>query len=204
MTTGTKAFKAISIFLAILFVATVIFIFGGYFFDQIIDNREGYGIFVAGVDVTKENKDDILGDGTVSYNPFYNILAFENAVIESDKSIVASVKDIGILLIGENKFISSSNGYIPLIYAVEYYLDKDIYIYGDGSLTIEYLNDCTDSSIIQCADLTVLSDITITTPDCVNITNGIVCDSSFKLLDGATITINSGSANFSFFNTNVL
>ena len=193
MTKGTKAFRIIiSILLALCICATVILFVETYYHSMVVINQEEYGLVVAGVVVTRENEDDILGDGTVSYDPFYNILYFENAEIESDQSIVATVKDIGICLVGENRFISSSSGYMPLIYAVDSFLDKDIYIFGDGSLTIEYLNACADSSIIQCADLTILSDITISTPDCTNISNGIVCDSSFKLFNGATITINSG------------
>ena len=45
---------------------------------------------------------DVLGDGTVSYNLSTNSLTFENAVIEHDYVIVYSLVDLRINLIGEN------------------------------------------------------------------------------------------------------
>ena len=195
MTKDTKAFKiTISILLSLSFILIALLIHDVYLLDTAMSDQESYGISVAGIEVTRKNEDDILGDGTVFYDPDNSTLVFANAEIKTDKSIINSTTDLGICLIGENKFISTSSGYIVLISAVDYYNTKDLYVYGDGSLNIEYLNTCTDSAVIQCDDFTVLSNITLTTPDCTNLSNGIVCDSSFKLLNGATVTVNGSSA----------
>lgn len=195
MSKGTKAFRiTISILLALSILSIALLIHDVYYLDVAMDNQETYRISVAGVEVTIKNKNDILGDGTVSYDPDMRMLFFENAEITTDESMIVSMTDIGIYLIGENKFISSGDGYNVFISAADYYNVKDIYIHGDGSLTIEYLNSCTDSAAIQCDDLTILSDVTLTTPHSENISNGIVCDSSFKLLNGATVTVNGSSA----------
>lgn len=195
MTRGTKAFRiTISILLSFSMILIALLIHDVYYLDTAMSDQEDYGISVAGIEVTRKNQDDILGDGTVFYDFDNKTLVFENAEIKTDKSVINSNIDLGICLIGENKFISSSADYTVLISAADVYNAKDLYIYGDGSLIIEYLNTCTDSAVIQCDDFTVLSDITLTTPDCTNLSNGIVCDSSFKLLNGATVTVNGSSA----------
>lgn len=195
MTRGTKAFRiTISVLLALSIILIALLIHDVYYLDKAMSNQEDYGISVAGIEITRKNENDILGDGTVFYDYENSTLVFSNAEITTDKPIINSTIDLGICLIGENKFISSSSGYTVLISAADFYNSKDLYIYGDGSLVIEYLNTCTDSAVIQCDDFTVLSDITLTTPDCTGLSNGIVCDSSFKLLNGATVTVNGSSA----------
>ena len=159
-----------------------------------MSDQENYGIHVAGVAVTRKNEDDILGDGTVFYDADNSTLVFADAQIETDQPLIISTIDLGICLLGENKLISLGDSYAVLVSAADYYNAKDLYVYGDGSLTIECINPRTDSAVLQCDDLTVLSDITITTPDCTGLSNGIVCDSSFKLLNGATVTVNGNAA----------
>ena len=191
MSRGTKVFRSIvCVLLALCILLIALLIHDVYLLDVAMSDQKGYGFSVAGVSVTRENEDDILGDGTVFYDSDNNVLVFADAEIKTDRSIIESDIDLGIYLMGENKFISSGNGTVALICAADNYLDKDLYICGDGSLTIEYLNPCANSSVIQCSNLTVLSDITITTPESENISNGIVCESSFKLLSGATVTVN--------------
>lgn len=191
MSTGTKIFRIIiCVLLSLCILSAAFFFFAVYYFDQIVIQQEDYKIVVAGIPVTRENEDDILGDGTVFYDPDNSTLVFADAEITTDLSLIDSTIDLGICLIGENKFVSSGDSSIAFISAADFYNAKDLYIYGNGSMTIEYLNSCTNSAALQCANLSVLSDITITTPDCTNISNGIVCDSSFKLLNGATVTVN--------------
>lgn len=43
--------------------------------------KASYPIWVAGTQVTKDNLNDILGDGTVSYNPSHHVLTFSGAYI---------------------------------------------------------------------------------------------------------------------------
>ncbi len=46
--------------------------------------NRGYGIMLKGIDVTKDNKDDVFGDGKVSYIPSTKTLNLKNANIQDD------------------------------------------------------------------------------------------------------------------------
>ena len=198
MTKGTKAFRIIiSILLALTMLCTAFFSLAFYAVATRMVLSDEYGIFVAGVPVTRANKGDILGDGTVSYHASSNTLTFDHAVIETDTTIVYSTIDLAIELIGENKFVCTSDGYAPVVYIADYYLNKDLSIQGEGSLILEYSSACTDTVGIMAADLTVGADITVITPNCTNIVNGIVCDSSLLVLNKATITVQSGVGTYS-------
>ena len=195
MTKGTKAFRII---ISILLGLTILF--GAYmsaafiYFGKTFIHTDAYDIYVAGVQVTRENQDDILGDGAVSYDAFNNVLAFENAVIEDDYVIVYSLIDLKIKLIGENKFICNGNDANIAVYASDGILRKDLSFEGDGSLAIEFKNVDIDSAGIIAEDLWIGADITVTTPDCEEISNGLVCTASLTLRNKATVTVNNGAA----------
>ena len=195
MTKGTKIFR---ITICVLLALNILWSgfwgagFISYAKNMILTNE--YGIWVKGVSVTTANQDDILGDGKVSYNSARNTLIFDNAFIEADSAIVQSEIDLRIKLIGENKFLCKDSEYIPAIYAADYYHNKDLSFEGDGSLTIEFQNISSNMQGILAADLTIGSDITIITSDCENIVNGIVCDSSLIIADGATVIVHNGVA----------
>ena len=80
MAKGKKAFRIIICILLVLIILCSAF-FDALFILHIDRNflGEWSGVSVAGVDVTRSNKDDILGDGTVSYNKAYNALTLNNA-----------------------------------------------------------------------------------------------------------------------------
>ena len=63
-----------------------------------------YELWIAGTQVTSANKDDVLGDGTVSYNPETNTLTLNNANISANGTYgIRSVSpNININLIGRN------------------------------------------------------------------------------------------------------
>ena len=175
-----------------LFAGIGLFAFGRTF----IHTKE-YGIYVAGVSVTRSNEDDVLGDGTVYYDPTNKILTFDNATIESQDTVVYSLIDLHIQLIGENKVVCTNEEYGVGIYAGNYNLNKDLAFVGDGSLTIEIPNARGEAAGLSAADLIVGTDVTVITPDCDRSVNGIICDSSLIVVDKATVTVNGGSANFS-------
>lgn len=191
MTKGTIAFRIIiSILLAFTMIISLFFsvIFALYF------SKNPYGIYVAGVSVNRDNQDDILGDGTVYYDSGNNILVIDNATIESEETVVYTKIDLHIQLIGENKFVCTNEEYGSGIYAGDYNLNKDLAIIGDGSLIIEIPNAKGEAAGIAAADLTVLTDITVITPDCEKQVNGIVCDSSLIVAENGTVTVNGGTA----------
>ena len=191
MTKGTKLFKiSISILLALTMLCSAFFalVFCLYF------AKDPYGIYVAGIAVNRDNNEDILGDGTVYYDESSNVLTFNNATIKSEGTVVYSKIDLQIQLLGENKIICTDEVYGIGIYAGDYNLNKDLAIMGDGSLTIEIPNESEEAVGIAAANLTVASDLTITTSNCEKMVNGIVCASSLMVVNKATIIVNNGSA----------
>ena len=195
ITKGTKIFRIIiSVLLALTMLCSAFFaaLFCLHISKDVME--EEYGIYVAGVPVNRDNQDDVLGDGTVYYDANNNILVFNNATIESEDTVVYSKIDLHIELIGENKFVCTNEEYGTGIYAGDYNLNKDLAILGDGSLTIEIPNANGQAAGLSAADLTVLTDLTVITPDCENMANGIVCASSLIIVDKATVTVNNGAS----------
>ena len=191
MTKGTKIFRIIiSALLALTMLIGTLFLYA-FFLNY---SKEAYGIYVAGVSVTRGNKDDVLGDGTVFYDDVNNILVFENATIEYEETIVYSIIDLNIELFGENKFICTAEKYGTGIYAGNYNLSRDLAIVGEGSLTIEIPNANEQAVGISASELTIMSDVTIKTSNCKDIVTGIVCASSLLIVDKATVTVNNGAS----------
>ena len=198
MTKETKNFRIlICILLALTMICSVFFavLFVLHIEKDVM--AEEYGIYVAGVPVTPDNEDDILGDGTVCYDPYNNILIFDNATIEFEYTTVYSKIDLTIQLIGENTFVSTYEDYSIGIYASDNHLTKDLAILGDGSLTIELPNAGTEAIGIYASDLTIMSDVTVKTSDCEHAVNGIACTSSLLIGNKATVTVNNGAGFFS-------
>ena len=191
MTKGTKDFRII---IRILLALTMI-ISAFFAFVSCLDfAKDPYGIYVAGIAVSRDNDDDILGDGTVYYDESNNILTFNNATIEYDDTVVYSKIDINIHLIGENKFICTNQEYAIGVFAGDYNLYKDLAIIGDGSLTIELPNAIDEAVGLAADNLTVATDLTVKAYDCEKMVNGIVCTSDLIVASKATVTVNSGSA----------
>ena len=191
MTKGTKIFRIIiSILLALTMIIGALFLCA-FFLNYA---REPFGIYVAGVSVTRDNEDDVLGDGTVYYDSTNKLLTLDNATIESEDTVVYSMIDLHIELIGENKVVCTNEEYCVGIYAGNYNLNKDLALVGDGSLTIEFPNARVDAAGLSAADLTVGADLTVITPDCENAVNGIICDSSLILVNKATVTVHNGAS----------
>ena len=191
MTKGTKIFRIIiSILLALTMITGALFLCA-FFLNYA---REPFGIYVAGVSVTRDNEDDVLGDGTVYYDSTNKLLTLNNATIESEDTVVYSMIDLHIQLIGENKVVCTNEEYCVGIYAGNYNLNKDLAFVGDGSLTIEFPNAKVDVAGLSAADLTVGADLTVITPDCENAVHGIICDSSLILANKATVTVHNGAS----------
>lgn len=62
-----------------------------------------YGVTVAGVEVTSENAEDVLGDGTVKYWPNSKVLLLSNAAINGiDDTAISADGDLWIMAEGDN------------------------------------------------------------------------------------------------------
>ena len=191
MTKGTKVFRIIiTILLALTMIVSAFFIFV-FCLDF---GKSPYGIYVSGIAINRSNNEDVLGDGRVYYDESNNILTFDNATIEYDNTVVYSEIDLHIQLIGENKFICTNEEYAIGVFAGNNHLFKDLAIIGDGSLTIELPNTSDEAVGIAADNLTVATDLTVTTPDCENKVNGIVCTSDLIVASKATVTVNNGAA----------
>ena len=197
MTKGTKIFRiTISILLALTMICTAFFTFTLCLYISTEVMQKEYGIYVAGVAVTRSNEDDILGDGTVFYDSDNNTLVFADSTIASDESIVYSAIDLSIFLMGENKFICTNEDFSVAIYAGNGNVGKDLAIAGTGSLTIEFRNASPEAAGVFADNLTILTDLTVNTTNCENVVNGIVCASSLLIVDEATVTVNNGAAKY--------
>ena len=198
MTKGTKAFRII---ICVLLTLNILWsALWGVAFVFVMSHKvihDNYGICVADVDVTEENREDILGDGKVSYDPTGNMLIFDNAVIEAEYNILFSRNDLRIVLIGENKFICKDSESAPAIYIAQSTLNNHLSIEGEGSLTLELQNISKEMIAIVADDLAIAADVTIITPNCTGISKAISCDSSLMLVDKATVTVQSGSGTHS-------
>ena len=195
MTKGTKIFRiVVCVLLALTMIWSAVWGAAFIFLGKNLVLTAVYDIYVAGKLVNATNADDILGDGTVYYDVFNNILTFNNATIESEDWPLYSRKDLNIELIGENKIVCNKKEYSAGIYAGDNNLGNDLAITGDGSLTIEIPDKCREAVGIFASDLTVTTDIIVKTPDCENKVHGIVCDSSLLVAEKGTVTVNNGAA----------
>lgn len=198
MSKGTRAFRIIiCILLGITMLWTAIISYALVFVtkeNEAIKRAERYGIYVAGVDVTCGNAQDILGDGTVYYNKLYNKLVLNNATIACNGSAIYSDIDLTVELIGENKFICGDKDLTYALYAANGSLRKDLAITGNGSLEI-VVNDesCGTIAGIIADDLWIRTDVSITLADAQESTIGISCD-YLSLAEGKTLNVQVGSA----------
>ena len=196
MTKGTKAFRIIiSVLLAITMLGCAFFslVVIALFKTGIVTDH--YGLNIAGVEVTASNCSNILGDGTVSFNPSTSVLALNNAVIEDDYIIVNSQIDLLIHLTGENKFIVNGD-VVHAIYAANNLDSKDVVFGGDGSLSIEFKGETTNAHGIYANNVVTGNDISIVMSDSSNICNGIYCDAALVLNDGANVSVVNGAGKY--------
>lgn len=108
------------------------------------EEPETYGLWVGGVEVNSENADDVLGDGTVSYERTSHTLTLNGAEITGatineakDTVGIYSVGQLAIVLVGENS-IEVPDGDSSAGICVAGGLDDsgDLVIYGKGRLNV--------------------------------------------------------------------
>ena len=141
---------------------------GGYVKDGDIVDKDGnwatnvtiqkastfYPVYVAGRQVHNLNASDVLGDGTVSYNPDTKTLTLNNATINTDDESGIEFKEFGLNLelIGENH-VHSVDGY-PV------YVGYDMRMVGDGSL--EAVSDNNNAIYLFWGGLAVKENVKLT------------------------------------------
>ena len=132
--------------LAILVLLTILTVFIAC--DSYDDDYAIFDLWVAGVKVTTRNQNDILGDGTVSYegDRQCGVLTLNNASIDKEFDIgsetgviMSNIDDLTIELVGENKVgmgeTTPVNGLVG----------RDLTIKGSGSLEVGARASCITS-----------------------------------------------------------
>jgi hypothetical protein len=96
-----------------------------------------YNLYIAGIQVSSENQEDVLGDGTVSFDPETNTLTLINANITpaEDNGIRSTISDLQIRLIGQN-YITPEQ-YYACIDFLGTGTQGTIVFYGGGSLELK-------------------------------------------------------------------
>ena len=154
---------------------------------------EDYRIDVNNVRITDENADDVLNDGTVSYDAQTNTLSLKGAAISGDFSgsaaIQSSKDNLTIMLEGENTISSQSYGILSTTGTLTFE--------GAGTLTFT-----TETDAVRAAEININGAVLEITPE----TNGCALyastdyDSnkgSVNIQNGANVT--SGSKNFAIY-----
>ena len=100
-----------------------------------IQYTEAYNITVAGIAVTNHNAEDVLGNGTVSYDPETNTLKLDNVNIDTTKDIglLAKRADLKVNLIGENSIRTSE---VPAVLFRKATEEGPVTFLGGGSLNV--------------------------------------------------------------------
>lgn len=109
----------------------------------------GYGITVAGVEVTASNAADVLGDGKVSYDAAKDILYLDGATIDYSGNGIVSSSDLTIEFDGRNVIYADSTGIVcggdlelfGYDKTASLYIDAEFYgIDADNDIYVEYAN----------------------------------------------------------------
>ncbi|MBP3710991.1 MAG: hypothetical protein J6I86_00810 [Bacteroidaceae bacterium] len=95
----------------------------------IIGKSMGYGIYIAGTEVNNTNQNDVLGDGSVSYNPETSVLSLRNADIDGGTA------EYGILAYAPITLTVEGENEVKGIYGL--YVNDQTTIGGTGSLSFQ-------------------------------------------------------------------
>ena len=122
---------------------------------------EEFTVSVCNVEVTPENADDVLGDGTVSYDFEKNELTLNNATLtevctnyngETDVAAVYASGDLTVRLIGDNMVDIREPGLEKLPEYSQCFYVQDLTFVGDGNLTC-YAGNAKDTGTGVWADV---------------------------------------------------
>ena len=99
--------------------------------DYVIIATQPYNLWVKGIQVSPANRDDVLRDGTVSYNPGDKTLTLDNAsfTISSNYGLRNGIDTLRINLVGTNSITASGYGAL-------YTYNNNLIIKGHGTLDL--------------------------------------------------------------------
>lgn len=124
--------------------------------ETTLGTATSYPVWVQGVQVTSENMNDVLGDGTVSYVPAgsesasltLNKAKLANALVENQDSAIIANEALNVVVEGSNTITltrganagAGIDGYVRSTSS-----EVDISVTGSGNLAIEVKQDGTNS-----------------------------------------------------------
>ena len=152
-------------------------------FTALATDSTAYDIWVDGVQVTSENKDNLCG-GTVSYDPTTHTLSLNNATLDSDTLSDYGIKTtipstLKIRLTGTNSITRTDPGGGVGIY-LNY--SNSVEITGDGTLVINVIGENYDG-INTGADVKISDKAKVT----INAEGGLGIAGRMVEIDGATV-----------------
>ena len=160
-----------------------------------------YPVWVGGEQATEANKDDILGDGKVKFDPATNTLTLNGAAINTDgmHASGAAIVSEGIDLTVTGSFTTSSTGYGIAAYGGNLTLDGvtatldaiDLAIRADGNLTINGGSVTASAHEIACCGISAKNGITITDGAVTVTADGYLSNG----MSAADISISGGKVN---------
>ncbi len=156
--------------------------------ENYIAINRGYGIFINAKDVTKDNKDDVLGDGKVSYNPSTKTLNLKGVNLSTSIANLHVFTPITINLTGANTL--SATGASA---AMEIYANTTITGSKDATLAVNTNSNGYSGIAVDQADLTIKDcDVSISSP------KGLGIKGKWSILDKtlagtSTLTLNNAS-----------
>lgn len=123
----------------------------------VIQKVESYGHTIGNIEIDSYNCNDVLGDGTVSYDPATRTLTFNNTKYDytGTEPLVALVGEVNIKLVGKNTL--TSTGSIGL--RKKSLSSGKVIIGGDGSLSIK--SDWAPVYLCVSMDLTITDNVLV-------------------------------------------
>ena len=164
--------------------------------------KDAYYFYVQGVQVTKNNYGDILGNGTVSFDPLTCTLTLNNATINVSYieswseagaiDIDDDLEGLNVVLKGPNKIVQTTDFDCSSIYGFVDWCSGGLNISGDGTLDITMATTGSNSSYYgMYLDYdTTISGVKIKStvgPGVSSYIRGVYCDDDLILKNGASL-----------------
>lgn len=157
-----------------------------------------YPVWVGDVQVSEKNKNDVLGDKTVKFDPATSTLTLNNAKITApkeendiDTTGIWSSQSINLVLKGQNSIIctpAKGEGWSTGISMIDYKKDeaKNLVISGDGSLVIKGANSASSFGVGVRANNLTIKNGSIATKDikAKEQTLGLFSEGNFTMING--------------------
>ncbi len=144
------------------------------------EEPESYDLWVGGIPVTSENKDDILGDGgKAKYDPSSGILTLDSPVLSTELEKAIHAKNLDLIVQGNATLKSSQYGIL---------VEGGSLTIAGGNITVD-VKDADDTYGMKAGNTLSIQDGTVTIT--VKSTGGVLCNPTGLM--GGTVQISGGT-----------